>query len=53
MKDLFRELIFVTICGIVAVVVIQITVDFLDMFRQIREERRRADHPANGKPRYE
>ena len=53
MRQLARELVFLTIVGMGTVIIIQIAVDMLDVTRQIRAERRRAHHPAQGKPRYE
>jgi hypothetical protein len=56
MKQLFRELVFITLCGILAVIVIQVFEDCARMWRQGRAERRarlRQRRMQEGTRRYE
>ena len=58
MKQIFRELVYIAICGVLAVILVQIGDDMMRMLREQRAERRerirsRRDHPSSSGPRYE
>ena len=53
MRDLMRQFVFTAIIGTLIVVAVQALVDIVDINREIRNERRRNQHPSQGNPRYE
>lgn len=58
MKTLFRELVFITLCGAIAVLLVQIGDDMIRLYNETRRERQarnqaRRDHPSNSGSRYE
>lgn len=58
MKQLFREIVFITLCLGVAFIAVQIIDDMVRMSAESARERRqrreaRRDHPSNSGPRYE